>query len=74
MTNGITAGAKSHKTTAMAIITALMAILGSVQLLMDGNPDTNPDWGTVAGTLATAIGLLFARDADKSSEDSGAKP
>jgi hypothetical protein len=31
--------------------------------LLDGNPDTNPDWPTVLTMAIPLIGLLFAKDA-----------
>ncbi len=59
---------KSWKTTAMGIITSLGAILTQAGALLDDDPatvfDINALWVAIA-----AMGLVFARDNDKSSED-----
>lgn len=53
----------------------VVAIVGStLNALFDGNPATTVDWVTVCAGLAPAIGLLFARDANVSSEAQGIKP
>lgn len=66
----------SNKTTLLAVIAFLMALLGAFQNVLDGNPDTVPDWNVVviAGAVAVnAVGNFFSRDADKSTEDSKSK-
>jgi len=57
------------KTTIMGI-GSLMALWGpALELLFDSDPLTQPDWNLlVAGTIS-AIGLIYARDKDKSTED-----
>lgn len=40
-----------------------------VILLFDNDAATNPDWNIVVGAAIVFFGALFARDADKSSED-----
>ena len=63
---------KSWKTTVAGIAGVVAAIASAIQAQFDGNPATVPDWGLVGALLATAIGLLFARDNDKTSEAVGA--
>lgn len=61
---------------AAAIIGFVVTILMAAQYLLDGNPDTNPDWEVVVPAVIGLIQLvmgLFARDADKSSQDSGVR-
>lgn len=43
-------------------------------MLLDGNPATNPDWSVVIFSTLSSLGLLFARDNDKSSQDVGLRP
>ena len=64
----------SWRTTLAACLLAIDAILHAVSALVDGNPLTNPDWNTVVMLLVAAGGLLFARDASVSSQDSGVRP
>lgn len=61
----------SRKTTIMGICTILGAVCTAVVLVIDEDPATNPDWPLVFGTIMGGIGLIFSRDADKSSQDSG---
>ncbi len=61
----------SWKTTAMGICAVIAAIVGVVPLLMDGDPSTNPDWTAVIAAVVAGIGLISARDNDKTSEDAG---
>ena len=53
-----------------AIITALGAALNA---LTDGNPDTAVNLSTTITAIMVGIGLIMARDNNKSSEDVGAK-
>jgi len=63
----------SWKTTS-AGLASIMSGLGQILwAILDGNPQTNPDWNTSIPLILTGLGLLFARDNDKSSEDVGAK-
>lgn len=63
----------SWKTTA-AGIGGIMAVLGSaLSAMFDADPTTIPDWTSVIAGVTMAIGLIFARDNDKSSEQVGAK-
>lgn len=65
---------KSWKTTLFGA-GGVVTIIGSVlNALFDGDPATQVDWVTVCAGLAPAIGLLFARDNNVTSEQAGAKP
>lgn len=64
---------KSWKTTTIAILLALDAILHGAMGVLDNDPATNPDWALIMPLLITALGLLFARDSNKSSQDVGIK-
>jgi hypothetical protein len=64
----------SWRTTLTACILAVDAILHAVSALIDSDPMTNPDWNTVIMLLVAAGGLLFARDANVSSQESGIRP
>ena len=62
---------RSWKTT-LAGLSSIMSGLGQIiYAITDGNPQTNPDWGTSIPLIITGIGLIFARDNDKSSRDIG---
>ena len=74
---------KSWKTSTAGWLALIAAILGGVGFLLDGNPETNPDYaalvemarglGITLGGIAGAIIGKFARDNDVSSEEAGAK-
>jgi uncharacterized YccA/Bax inhibitor family protein len=64
---------KSWKTTLAGVAGVVAAIATAVQAQFDGDPATIPDWALVAGLLATGVGLLLARDNDKTSERVGAR-
>lgn len=64
---------KSWKTTVAGIAGVIAAIASAIQAQFDGDPATVPDWGLVGALLATGIGLLLARDNDKTSEQVGAQ-
>lgn len=65
---------KSWKTMAMGVFTIISTIAGAAVLLLDGDPLTNPNWASVSAAITAGVGLLAARDNNKSSEDVGAKP
>lgn len=65
---------KSPKTTVLGILTAITAVSAAVKAMMDGDPTTNPDWPTVIASITTGLGLVFARDNNKTSEQAGAVP
>lgn len=64
---------RSWKTTAAGIGTILAAI-GTVLMGLD-KPDGlgGLDWAAISAMLLSGVGLLMARDNDKSSEDAGIK-
>jgi len=64
---------KSWQTTATGVLAIVVAIGGAVQLLLDGDAVTNPDWNAVAVAVTAGIGLIFARDNAVTSETAGAK-
>lgn len=63
----------SWKTNVCGVSAAVVAIGNALIATFDGVDTTNPDWPVVIATIVAAVGLLFARDNDKSSEDVGAK-
>jgi len=69
-----TAALKSWRTTLTACILALDAIGHAVVATIDSNPLTTADWNSVIMQLVLAAGLLFARDASVSSQESGIRP
>ncbi len=62
--NVLRAAVKSWKTTVLACVAALVAIGNAAIALFDADPTTVPDWALVVGLIITAVGLLFAKDAD----------
>lgn len=62
---------KSWRTSAAGIIAIVVAVLGAFQALIDGNPNTNPDWTAVIASVSAGIGLLKARDNVVSSKEVG---
>jgi hypothetical protein len=67
------AALNSWKTTLVACLLAADAIGHALMATLDGNPAT-ADWNLVIVLLLAAAGMLFARDADKSSKEAGLKP
>jgi uncharacterized membrane protein len=64
----------SWKTSLAGVLSVVVAIITFVaNPLLDADPATVPQWGPVLAAVTAAVGLLFARDNDKSSEDVGAK-
>jgi hypothetical protein len=64
----------SWKTTLCGILGVFAAAITLVaQPLLDGDPSTVPNWGALGVAVTTALGLLLARDNDRSSEDVGIK-
>ena len=62
----------SWKTTAGGVVALLALIFSSAAAMLDDDPETMPDWNSVA-VAAVAVGTLFARDSDVTSEEAGAK-
>jgi hypothetical protein len=61
----------SWKTTLAAFLLAGGALCQAISAAIDSNAATVPDWANFVTLLIIAVGLLFARDADKSSQDAG---
>ena len=62
----------SWKTTTCGVAAILAAVANAVVALTDGNPATNPEWTVVLAAIMAGVGLLKARDNDRTSEDVGA--
>ena len=62
---------KSWKTTAAGISAIVAAVAGAAKLMLDADPNTNPDWTALIAAVTAGVGLIAARDNDKSSEDVG---
>ena len=65
--------AKSPKTTTVAVMLAAAALLTAAAAQFDGTAETVADWNHAIELCVIAVGLLFARDGDKTSEEVGAK-
>lgn len=64
----------SWKTTLCGVLGVIAAAITLIaQPLLDADPNTTPNWGAFVATATAALGLVFARDDDKSSEDVGIK-
>jgi hypothetical protein len=64
---------KSWKTTLSGIAGAIGLIATALAAQFDNDPNTVAQWSIVVPTLITSLGLLFARDANVTSEQQGAK-
>lgn len=64
---------KSWKTTLAGIAAIIGAIALAISHQFDADPTTIADWGAVFTVVAAGVGLLFARDNNRSSEEVGAK-
>ena len=62
---------KSWKTSAAGIGAILVAVGSALSSMFDNDPTTVADWGAVVAAVIAGIGLLAARDNDKSSKDVG---
>jgi len=65
---------KSWKTTVcgiLGVVTAGITLIATP--LLDADPETLPNWGAFGAAIAAALGLIFARDNDRTSEQAGAK-
>jgi uncharacterized membrane protein YidH (DUF202 family) len=64
------------KTTSTALTAAGLALGSALVAQFDSDPETTANWPIVwatGATLANSIGLLFARDGNKTSKQSGAE-
>ena len=57
---------KNTKTTFAGIGAILVAVGGALKALFDGDPSTNLDITTTIAAVTAGIGLIWAKDADKS--------
>lgn len=64
---------KSPKTTALGVISILIALLSGAKAFLDGDPTTNIDFGAITSAITAGVGLIFARDVNVTSEQAGAK-
>jgi hypothetical protein len=53
------------KTSIGALGLIIVALGNALPLLLDGNPNTSPDWNLLIPELMAAFALLFAADGDK---------
>ena len=62
---------RSWKTTLLGVGTMLAVVGAALKAAFDGDPATVVEYGPLAAGLTAGIGLVFARDNDRSSEDVG---
>lgn len=63
---------KSWKTTAAGVAAIVAAIAAAARALLDGNPETAINWEATAAAVMAGVGLITARDNDRTSEEVGA--
>lgn len=63
----------SPRTTWAAIIGLVTLVSVNLNYVFDGDPLTNVNWETFFPELLALVGVIFARDNNKSSEDVGLK-
>jgi hypothetical protein len=56
---------KNWKTTGLGIAAILTAGGAALTALADGNDATVPDWGALIAAVIAGVGLIFAKDSDK---------
>ncbi len=64
---------KSWKTSLLGVLTIVGALCAAGVALLDGDPATNPSWAITGTAFMTGLGLMQARDNDKTSKDAGAE-
>ena len=64
---------KSWKTSLFGAGGILTALIAAGALMFDGNPSTNPEWGTLIPLLFSSLVGIFARDKNVTSEQQGLK-
>lgn len=62
----------SWKTTLAGIAAIVAAVGTAVSAQFDNDPATVPNWSMVIGMITAGVGLILARDNDKTSEQVGA--
>ena len=56
---------KNTKTTLAGVGAILVAVGGALKALFDGDPSTNLDVTTTIAAVTAGLGLIMAKDADK---------
>jgi hypothetical protein len=56
---------KNTKTTLAGVGAILVAVGGALKALFDGDPTTNLDITTTIAAVTAGLGLIMAKDADK---------
>ncbi len=64
---------KSWKTTAAGIAAIVAAVALAISHQFDTDPTTVADWSAVITALTAGVGLVLARDNDRTSEQAGAR-
>lgn len=64
---------KNWKTTGAGIAAILVAVSAALTAFTDGDPATSVDFASLLAAVIAGIGLICARDGDKTSEAIGAK-
>ena len=63
----------SWKTTVAGVAAIISTIGLALKAIFDGDPSTVVNWNVFVTSLVSGIGLIMARDNNKSSEDVGVK-
>jgi divalent metal cation (Fe/Co/Zn/Cd) transporter len=53
---------KNWRTTLLGLFSIASVIMSAVQLMIDGDPKTNPDWNLVFAQCSAGVGLILARE------------
>lgn len=64
---------KNWKTTGAGVAAILVAVSAALTALTDGDPATTIDFSLLLSAVISGVGLICARDGDKTSEAIGAK-
>ena len=64
---------KNWKTTGAGVAAILVAVSAALTAFTDGDPATNIDFAMLISAVIAGVGLICARDGNKTSEDIGAK-
>jgi uncharacterized membrane protein YhiD involved in acid resistance len=64
---------KNWKTTGAGVAAILVALSAALTALSDNDPATNIDFALLVSSIIAGVGLICARDGDKTSEAIGAK-
>ena len=64
---------KNWKTTGAGVAAILVAVSAALTAFTDGDPATNIDFAMLISSVIAGVGLICARDGDKTSEAIGAK-